>query len=71
MASFGEACTHIGAVLYYLEATTNSSNRITCTFQVPEVGLALVANRLAFNFTLSSTDLSASVLALVRLFIIN
>ena len=33
MAGLGEACTHIGAVLFYLEAVTNSSNNVTCTQQ--------------------------------------
>lgn len=33
MAGLGEACTHIGAVLFYLEASTKVSNGITCTQQ--------------------------------------
>ena len=33
MAGLGEACTHIGAVLFYLEASTKISNEVTCTQQ--------------------------------------
>ena len=33
MAGLGEACTHFGAVLFYLEASTKISNEVTCTQQ--------------------------------------
>lgn len=33
MAGLGEACTHIGAVLFYLETSTKVKNGLTCTQQ--------------------------------------
>ena len=53
MAGLGEACTHIGAVLFYLEAFTNVNSGVTCTQQeckwvIPERDTILTCQRYRF-----------------------
>ena len=41
MAGLGEACTHIGAVLYYLEIAMKVTSGTTCQWVIPSYQKAI------------------------------